>query len=78
MQTEELGPVIKLILSLLAAAFIGWAGVVWKVAGDLTDKFDAMMAEFRIYSISTEHRLTRLEETDKDIIEALKRMQEEE
>ena len=77
MSTEQLGPIMRVIVGILAVAFVSWAGVVWNASSDLMDKFDEMMREFRQYSISTEHRLTKLEADNEEILEALRRMRED-
>lgn len=60
------------LLSLLAVAFLAWAGVVWRASKLLADKFDEMRTEFHASSLRVEHRLTRLEEKE---VQALVAMQ---
>ncbi len=80
MSTEQVGPLMRIIVSILSVAFVSWAGVVWKASDNLSDKFDSMMREFMTYTIKTEHRITALEsETEKlsFIIRILKEHQED-
>ena len=44
---------IRILVSVLAAAFLAWAGVVWEAS-----------QTFHKYMIQTEHRLTKLEEIE--------------
>lgn len=49
------------MIGILAIAFVAWAGVVWRASKLLSEKFDAMRADFHAYSIRVEHRITCLE-----------------
>ena len=73
---EHVGLLVKFLLSVLTAAFLAWAGVVWNASGQLSDKFDEMMQEFREYSISTEHRITKLEAEVSKLVEMLEEKEE--
>ena len=68
MTQEQLGPVLRMLISVLPVAFIAWAGVVWKASENLSEKFDSMMREFREYSISVEHRITKLEKEQQETV----------
>ncbi len=62
---------IEVLVGILAVAFAGWAGVVWKASQNLSTKFDNMMTEFRRHVIATEHRVTKLEAEASKILELL-------
>lgn len=67
---------IEVLVGILALAFAGWAGVVWKASQNLSTKFDNMMTEFRRHVIATEHRVTKLEAESSKMLEILEEMKE--
>ena len=69
---------IEVLVGILAIAFAGWAGVVWKASQNLSAKFDNMMTEFRRHVIATEHRVTKLEAEAAKILELLEERRDRE
>lgn len=58
---------LEIISGLLALAFGGWAYVVWNVGQSLDTKLD-------IYMVSTEHRVTKLETSQKQILKEIEQI----
>lgn len=60
---------IEGLVGLLALAFTGWAGVVWKASRHLTEKFGELSIEMHRFMVNTEHRLTKLEAIENRLLE---------
>lgn len=65
---------IEGLVGILALAFTGWAGVVWKASRHLTEKFGELNIELNRFMVSVEHRLTRLESIEDRLLELEKVM----